>query len=397
MSTRISIHGATRCARITCIVTLAVNTLSVALTALSALFAGASVLYAQDSRLPERRLTAQPSARWTEPMSEIAGVRELSDGRVIVLDSREQRLSLVDLATGVALPVGRRGQGPGEFSRALRLLPLPGDSTLVVDGGAARLLVIGGDGVPIGILTSLGPSAKEAGLGPVALRDVDVVQGAYFQGRAGRMTETGFEQPDSARILRFDRRTGHIDSLVNVALPLSKVTIARQGQTITSVNVVRPPFSVGDEWTVGDDGRVVIARRSPYRLDLVSRDLRVMRGAAVPAKERRVEASDRTEYLAQLANAASLDPATLDWPERMPLFLPGAVIAVPNGETWVRRTSAAGASTVRHDVFDALGQRVAEVLTAASRRIVLVTARGVYVARTDDDGLQYLERFAMPR
>lgn len=354
-------------------------------------------LRAQEREIAERRLLASAAVRWTEPLSDIAGVRELADGRVIVLDTKEQRLALVDLVAGTSRPIGAKGKGPGEFSRALRLVALPGDSTIVVDPGAGRLLVLGPDGVPNGVITTFGEAAAAAGLGITAVRDVDLVGGIYFQGRVGKMTDTGFEQPDSARLLRFDRRSGRVDSLVNVAIPTTKVTIAKSGGKITSVNIERPPFSVGDEWAVGDDGRVAVARRSPFRLDLISRDLRTMRGPEVPAAERKVDDADKTEYLANREGGASIDRATLDWPERMPIFLPGAVITVPNGETWVRRTATVDAPSRRYDVFDATGKRVAQVVTAASQRIVLVTARGVYVARSDDDGLQYLERFALPR
>ncbi len=107
--------------------------------------------------------------------------------------------------------------------------------------------------------------------------------------------------------------------------------------------------------------------------------------------------TDKAEYLANREGGASIDPATIEWPERMPIFLPGAVIAVPNGETWVRRTATVDAPTRRYDVFDTMGSGSPQVVTAASQRIVLVTARGVYVARSDDDGLQYLELFALPR
>lgn len=351
----------------------------------------------QERDVPERRLAARPVARWNEPLSEIGGVRELSDGRVIVLDTKEQRLELVDLGAGTARPIGGKGKGPGEFSRALRLVPLPGDSTLVVDPGAGRLLILTPGGVPNGVITSFGEAAASAGLGTTAVRDVDLVGGIYFQGRVGKMTDTGFEQPDSARLLRFDRGTGRVDSLLSVAIPPTKVNITRSGGQITSVNIVRPPFSVGDEWGVGDDGRLAIARRSPYRLEFMARDLRVMRGPTVDAVERKVDDADKTEYLANRAGGASIDPATIDWPERMPLFLPGAVIALPNGETWVRRTAPVSAPSRRYDVFDATGTRVAQVVTDPAQRIVLVTVRGVYVARSDDDGLQYLERYPLPR
>lgn len=97
------------------------------------------------AQLAERRLHAKPNAEAIEPFSDIRSIRELSDGRLIVLDSRDQTIQEIDLVRRDAGAIGRRGQGPGEYQNAVALIPWPGDSTAVVDGGNGRLLLIGPD------------------------------------------------------------------------------------------------------------------------------------------------------------------------------------------------------------------------------------------------------------
>src|SRR5688572_22514070 len=74
------------------------------------------------AQLPERRLPARPAAFAEEPFSELRSVRELSDGRVIVLDMRDQTIQVIDFTSGDAAAIGRRGQGPGEYARAVSLM-----------------------------------------------------------------------------------------------------------------------------------------------------------------------------------------------------------------------------------------------------------------------------------
>ena len=82
--------------------------------------------------------------------------------------------------------------------------------------------------------------------------------------------------------------------------------------------------------------------------------------------------------------------------ERHPMFRPGAVIAAPGGRLWVGRPPEAG-RPVLYDVFDAAGRRVQQVELPAGRRVMTVGRMGVYVAAEDADGVQKLERFALPR
>ena len=64
------------------------------------------------------------------------------DGRVLVSDSRDKTLQLIDLFRGAAQPIGRLGAGPGEWASPSRLYALPGDSTLMADFSNNRYFLI---------------------------------------------------------------------------------------------------------------------------------------------------------------------------------------------------------------------------------------------------------------
>ena len=71
-----------------------------------------SVVVAQD---PPLRTLSRYDLEYSEPFSCISGLRELSDGRIVVADQREKLLQIINLRTGSVTKVGREGQGPGEW------------------------------------------------------------------------------------------------------------------------------------------------------------------------------------------------------------------------------------------------------------------------------------------
>src|SRR5690606_13027786 len=54
------------------------------------------------------------NATHPQEFTSVSSMRELSDGRVIVTDRGEQRLFVLDFATGEATEFGRKGSGPEE-------------------------------------------------------------------------------------------------------------------------------------------------------------------------------------------------------------------------------------------------------------------------------------------
>ena len=72
--------------------------------------------------------------------SAVQGTRQLSDGRVVVLDRASCELRFFD-ADGFFLErTGGRGEGPGEFGWSCYLLPSPGSDSLRANDGASELL-----------------------------------------------------------------------------------------------------------------------------------------------------------------------------------------------------------------------------------------------------------------
>ncbi len=90
-----------------------------------------------------------------------------------------------------------------------------------------------------------------------------------------------------------------------------------------------------------------------------------------------------------------------DWPETLPLCKAGATRVSPRGELWVQRYMPA-AHPGRVDVFDDKGILVGYTeLPPASWMLGFCSAcepeSKVYLARTDDVGLIWLERYQVMR
>lgn len=87
------------------------------------------------------------------------------------------------------------------------------------------------------------------------------------------------------------------------------------------------------------------------------------------------------------------------WPETVPPFMRGAAIVRTTGaapQIWVRRTSVKDTERPMYDVFDESGRVVARVQMPPRTQIVAFGRQLVYAIRTDDDDLQYLQRYKLP-
>ncbi|MGQ0643339.1 MAG: hypothetical protein ACT4P6_21545, partial [Gemmatimonadaceae bacterium] len=112
------------------------KTLAYAVLALAA-----SASSAMTQSVPTRQL-GKADAEFADPFTQIAAIRELKNGRVLVVDPRDKVVQLVDMAGGSATKVGREGQGPGEYSLPMTLVALPGDSSGIFDPLNQRYLLI---------------------------------------------------------------------------------------------------------------------------------------------------------------------------------------------------------------------------------------------------------------
>lgn len=350
-----------------------------------------------------------PDGAFPESFSYLGIVREMPDGRVMVADPLGQVLVIADLASGAADTLGGVGAGPREYKQPDRVFPLPGDSTLLLDLGNTRMTVIAPDGT-FGETYSVSQS-EGAGMLLVLPRAVDADGNPYYLHQA--FGPGG--PPDSATIRRFDRRTGESDVIGSVKLPAVEETGSQGRRMLRMV-----PLSPRDDWAVAQDGRVAIVRARDYSVEWVHTDGRVVAGPPQEYRPVRVRDAEKQEWLDESGRegvsiglrmgtggerSVSLrrgggGPPTADldsyeWPDVAPPFRYGRAIVSPDGALWVERYVPAGADPVI-DVFDGEGQKVGAITLPAARRVVGFGDGTVYLARTDEFDLQWLERYRLP-
>ncbi|MBU6365684.1 MAG: hypothetical protein KJT01_05685 [Gemmatimonadetes bacterium] len=399
------------------------------------------------------RSYAKPDAEFGEPFSGVSGVRGLRDGRVVVADARDKIVQVVNLATGAGTKVGREGSGPGEYGMPSLLLPLPGDSSVVYDPLNQRYLLVGPDGKPgatfrVGAEPPRPPAggaspgaagAPPAGGGAVVRRNggaggpvlmmaglglgrpmgADAAGRLYFEGIPLVMGPNGPTGADSAPVIRYDRATLRADTLAWLRLPKNVAEVRSSGSATNQRVMLRigggTPYAARDAWTVLPNGTVAIARVADYHLDLVPAQGAVVRGPAVPYSAVPVGEAEKREYREQQKNrqgvaimrtegsggsrtqaSAALPPFEEPdrWPATKPAFPENGMMAAPNGEVWVLRHRKAGDEVPVYDVFSAAGRLVRRAQFPARTRVVGFGPGGVvYTVRSDEDDLQWLQRY----
>ena len=352
----------------------------------------------------------------------LQAVREMPDGRVMVADPLGGTLALLDLARGTATSVGREGQGPGEWRQPDAVFPLPGDSTLLVDLGNARLAAIGPDGRFVEThpmaLGQPGPGAGPFDI--VQPRAVDRQGRVYFQAMPrGRGPGAA---PDSAEVKRWSRIEGAAPERI-LGLRPPAMSSASSGQSGGGMQVrMRPiPLAAQDDWAVAPDGRVAVVRAEPYRVEWHSPAGAVVRGPQVPVSPVRVRDAEKERWLEEVAGTGlgvsmtmgpggpsmtirrgggparpdASDPDAYERAETLPAFRSGRARVAPDGRLWVERYSAVGTPVV-YDVFDGAGVRRARYQLPSGQRIIGMTEGTIYAVRTDELGLNWLELYEPP-
>jgi hypothetical protein len=225
-----------------------------------------------------------------------------------------------------------------------------------------------------------------------------------------------------ADVLRFDRRSGRADTVATLARPKGERTAATMlagGMMQMATNL---PLAAQDLAAIAPDGRIAIVRASPYRVEWIAADGGRTLGPVAPASAIRVTDDEKEAFMraqirpgAILVRGPSGPPQTgrpggampkltsadvrrmmnpdMTWPAVKPPFLSGAVHIDRQGMVWVLRTRAHDDSIPVYDVFDGAGRVVDRVALPKRTRLVgFGAANAVYLARTDDDDLIWLQR-----
>jgi hypothetical protein len=183
-------------------------------------------------------------------------------------------------------------------------------------------------------------------------------------------------------------------------------------------------FAAGDSWVATPSGRLAIVRASAARVEWIEPGGRRVIGPPIRWQPVPVTARDRSDFVRQmLATSGTSDRGGVDRPpgglgpvsadqmtdqavaqmvanmtfaKEKAAFTDAAPIVAPDGTLWVERSVAAGARSI-WILFDAAGRPSGSWQLPAGRRLVGVGRGRVYLVSADDDGIERLERYAVPR
>lgn len=334
--------------------------------------------------------------------SSIRSVRELSDRRVLVADSRERELVVLRSASDAGLRIGRAGHGPGEYQSPRALLPIGKDSTLLVDSQLARVISLFGD--RIGETSAFQPSGwgllMSRVLGSSDNGDIWGLRG--FRSRAAAGGDALADEPasaDSLLLLRFNVRKQALDTVRRLrgggaSSRMVKKTI--NGNAIWYQLVA--PITLEDQVAVCGNGTLLVASASGA-IELTSRDGKTTSKLSLPRPTATNTAGLRRQLIVEhfgsvlAANFAESDfPA---WPAIMPAFKAGGIACV-GGSHIVRLGFAVLNGSAPLDFFDFSGRLIASAVVPAGTTLVGTSASAVYLAIPDQDELQHLRMYRMP-
>lgn len=357
-----------------------------------------------------------PADEFPVGFTQIRAIRELADGRILVIDASERIVVALNFEDGRYTQVGRHGSGPGEYLSPRRLLAVNGDRTWVTDPGNARILVLGPDGSYQSTLRLAdvgGGPGPLPGMFSMAAQATDTVGGVYELASPILVTPRGTTLTDSSAIVRLDIRTEKKDTVGFVRAERDPTTNVVSGTAMVTSRPGAPrPLRASDEWAVSADGRTAVLTLSPYRVSFQLNGKRIV-GPEIPVYAVRVSEEDKRNWLARRVSTpgsrtvtdgeltqARVDSRALplaaepEWPEYYPAFLPGAARFAPDGTLWVRRAGPISRPGL-HDVIGKDGQVMYRVVIAPGSKLVGFGRHSIYLVREDSDGLQFLQRFPL--
>lgn len=355
---------------------------------------------------------------YPEPFSFLGSVRELLDGSVMAADPLSQVLLRLDLMAGTADTLGQVGGGPEEYQQPDQVFPLPGDSTLLVDIGKTELMVVDPEG---GFHSGMKMASvtEDGSFTIITPRYLDALGRTYFVGGGGM----GRGPADSTRVSRYDRGTGEIVTLGWTWRP--EPTTVRSGDNIRMMGI---QMAARDDWAAGPDGQFVVVRADGYVVEWHHPDGRVVTGPPNPVETPRITDEDKYTYLEQrsasglmtsimMGGSGAMDMSMRrgggsgrraepdltedEWAEEFAPFRPDRARVAPTGELWVERWFPAD-QPPEMDVFDGDGVKLGSVEFPLRRELIGWgrTADGgtaLYLVRTDDVDLKWLERYRVVR
>lgn len=328
-------------------------------------------------------------------------LRELSDGRVILTDGRDQRIFLADFTAKTASALSRQGKGPMEYSFVGLLHATRGDSTVMMDVSNRRWLLFDGPRVA-GTVPADHPAVQAA----APMRGAD---------RLGRVLGTRSEEftsgvrlytrKDSQVVVLVDRRTGRADTVARVREMPRQATMTRDatGQVTSASTMPTESYAQAEEPYLCNDGTLVVVRLEPLRVDWRAPDGTWTRGEPLPLAGQDVGPAERDAILKRRAtmaetmrNAGMPEPPQGPMPKTLPALESLRPLELPDGRIALKRRSPASNPSSRYVIVNRKGKPDGEISLASNELLAGFGRKSVYVSFKDADDVQRLRRHPWP-
>lgn len=341
----------------------------------------------------------------------IVGIRELHDKRVIVVDHLERSINILSADLTIADQIGRTGSGPGEYILPSKIIALAGDSSAVLDAPNNRFLVLMPDASIGGTLDLAGsrPGGPRVPLSLPAIRSSDQHGRFYAQASPVRDNASARSKTDSAAILRWTPGFAKVDTITFIPVQIPPGTRVVGGITarIPGENVA---FKSEPQWAVNRDGSIAILYDTPYRVDILGANGVRRRGQPINYEPVKLTEGHRREWCRQrerpspwlavdresgeqrivIRRTRCKPPST--WPVYLPPFVGLAIALAPDGSVWIQRTVPAD-EPATFDVIDSSARLIEKIRLPAHRRLVGFGDGVVYAAFRNEVDLEFLERY----
>ena len=186
----------------------------------------------------------------TEVLFNVTDAVRLGDGRVVIANSGNSQVRYYAADGGHLVTSGRQGGGPGEFQRIAGLLPMLRDSVAVIDAAARRVSVL----APDGRFSRMVQGAPGERVSVMSYRDDGTWVGQSNDAPANNAVPSGLLRPNVTYVTLPAEGGSVMDSLGRFPGTERVVRITENAGTITSINVMSPPFAKATTAvTVGND------------------------------------------------------------------------------------------------------------------------------------------------
>jgi hypothetical protein len=224
--------------------------------------------------------TTAPSAKSTSKLGGILGVRELSDGRVLVNDAGRRQIVIFDaaLTSSTVAQDSTPGTSNSYGSRAAEIVRYLGDSTLFTENASREVAILDRNGRVVRAL-SLPPYQENGfvadGLAPFPMpfpspRAMD--DRGRLLGLSGTNVRRG-KLADSTIVVRADlasRQSDAVGAIYHAQGVYNRQDPPQDGKRV--VTSVMQPVETTDAWAVLSDGTIAFVRGRDYHVDWILPD-----------------------------------------------------------------------------------------------------------------------------